>query len=413
MSSTSVSSAATPVEGSGPDLPLIEIGVVLAGWLDELDREAVEAARQSCRRQLDEWLPEFEWRVVVAPRNEMGVKRRIEPVELLQRSVEERDRHGWDFTIVITSAELASHYKPFALAVLSRSLDTAVISTSRIDPRAEDAEATKQRRLETIAAGLETLMMHTFGHLCGLSHAADNANLMHDIESIDDLVGMRDLNDDQKHALRSMLADIADERLEERERAASHWNLGFLLQAGWLNRHEIVDAVRQAKPWEFPVRLSRLTTAGVSTLLVLLMTAETWDMAMSQSMGNVIALMAAALVLTTGYVAVRQQLLIRRYAGHLSEQIVVSNLSALAIVFSGMLITYCVLFLLALTASTLIFPTPVVIGWAAAVDERLAARHYFLLSQVVATLGLLIGALGASFEEQHHFRHVVFVDEET
>jgi hypothetical protein len=35
-----------------------------------------------------------------------------------------------------------------------------------------------------------------------------------------------------------------------------------------------------------------------------------------------------------------------------------------------------------------------------------------ILAAVVATLGLLIGAFGASFEQQHFFRHVAHVDEE-
>jgi hypothetical protein len=31
----------------------------------------------------------------------------------------------------------------------------------------------------------------------------------------------------------------------------------------------------------------------------------------------------------------------------------------------------------------------------------------------MAALGLIIGALGASFEQQHYFRHITYVDEET
>ena len=35
-----------------------------------------------------------------------------------------------------------------------------------------------------------------------------------------------------------------------------------------------------------------------------------------------------------------------------------------------------------------------------------------MLSAVVAAFGLAIGALGAAFEDQSYFRHVIFVDEE-
>jgi hypothetical protein len=38
---------------------------------------------------------------------------------------------------------------------------------------------------------------------------------------------------------------------------------------------------------------------------------------------------------------------------------------------------------------------------------------YVILAAFVAALGLLMGALGALFAQQNHFRHVICIDEET
>ena len=48
----------------------------------------------------------------------------------------------------------------------------------------------------------------------------------------------------------------------------------------------------------------------------------------------------------------------------------------------------------------------------ASLKKPIRLRHYLLLTTTVGSLGIVIGALEASFEQQHHFRHVVFVDEE-
>ena len=96
----------------------------------------------------------------------------------------------------------------------------------------------------------------------------------------------------------------------------------------------------------------------------------------------------------------------------ISEQIVASNVSASAIVASGMLVTFLILALLTLAAAVLLFPSAVVHGWAASAEKPITAYQYFLLAGTVGSLGIMIGALGASFEQQSHFRHVVFVDEE-
>ena len=47
----------------------------------------------------------------------------------------------------------------------------------------------------------------------------------------------------------------------------------------------------------------------------------------------------------------------------------------------------------------------------ARLDGLVGAR--LVLAAFVASLGLVIGALGASFEEEHYIRHIAFVDEET
>jgi hypothetical protein len=161
------------------------------------------------------------------------------------------------------------------------------------------------------------------------------------------------------------------------------------------------------------LRLSRLTTAAISALLILLVTAEVWDVGMQQPPELVVGLSLGALGLTSLYILTRQRLLTRRHTRALSEQTVFTNMAITLVVLLGMLTTYGLLFTGALTLGLVFFPRQVITGWATSLQDTMHMVHYLVLAAFVASLSLLIGALGASFEQQHYFRHITYIDEET
>lgn len=391
----------------------IEIGWIICGTFDDADRKAVRQARAAVLNRLNHLFSEYSWRMPLIRRTELAGSHRVEPVMLLEHGVTERDQHQLDFGLMMTPSDLRSHYKPFALAVVSRALDLAVISTARIDPVADAEQLSAAERVERMAGRVEVLILHSLGHLCGLSHCDDPENIMRDVNTVAELDRMSVFNDEQLTALRESLKQIADIRLEEQADAAPSSTAVFYVRGAWLNRHEILDAVFQARPWQFPWRLSRFTTAATSAAMLLVMTAETWDMAVTRSTVTAVTLLLMALLTTTIFVLTRQQLLVHRHAGRRSEQTVITNLSTVAIVGIGMS-TLIVFLLTAVWLLTLtVFGPRLGAAWAVSLDEPFRGIHFLRLSLVIASLASVIGALGASFEEHHHFRHITFVDEET
>ncbi len=392
--------------------PTIELGWIIAGRLEDLDREAVIAARDSVLELLERACPEFRWEMPILRRDELTSELREEPVMLLESGVIERNIRHWDYTILVTGADLVSHYQPDALAVVSRAMEGVVISTSRIDPRTSDVEASREHRVRVMTQRIRTLAMHGLGHLAGLDHHSSPDNYLFEFKTAPDLDRANHLTPEQMEALHEEFRRTGDSRLEEHDSPRPRRTAWFYLRAGWLNRAEIFDAIMEAKPWQFPFRLSRLTTAATSAMLILLVTAEAWDLGMNQSGWSVSLLSVGSLILTTGYILVRQQLLLRREHPRLSEQTVVTNVSTVAIVGLGMLTTYVSLVALTLFMGLAFFSASIVKSWAVTVERTVGFGHYFLFSGFVASLGISIGALGASFERQHYFRHITFVDEE-
>jgi len=391
----------------------IEIGIVVAGPLDEIDRDALRLAVANTQKILDQRFPDFTFRTRMVKRPELTEGSRVEPSVLLQQATEDRDAKHWDFAFVITAAELIGIYSPFCFAAISRPLDSAVISMSLVDPLAEGAEVLEQTRVDQIASRVSRLMQHSLGHLLGLPRDTRPDHLLFHPALAKDLDAMTELDDDQIARQTEALSEIADQRLEEGTGKSMSYP-AFAIRAAWINRREIAEAIWAARPWQFPRRLSRLTLASVSTVAILLMTAESWDLALSQPWFRVWALAATSLIATTLYVIVRQQLLIRR-SNTRSEQTVVTSASAIGIVLTGMTVTWLSLFLLSVGVSSMLFDQPLIASWAA--SSKLSSRDihawdYLQMAGFSGSVGLLIGALGASFESQNYFRHVIFVDEE-
>lgn len=392
-------------------LPGIDMGIVVMGTMDAVDRDAIHHAHTEWTSILTSRFPEFAWRIPLVSRPELIQPTRAEAVPLLQHGIEERDVNGWDFCLVITNSDLIPRYGARAFAAVSRMLDTAVISTARIDPFAFDENVDPGLRTEILGERIETLFRHTFGHLCGLGHSLDPSNPMYEPEAVDDLTPMGLLDDDQIARMAEFLKTVEDERLEERTTKTSV--VSFYLRSGWLNRWRILDSVWHARPWTFIRHLGRLTTAAASASIILLITAETWDLALSQNQTGMSFLLLASLLWATFSVLRRQRLLIRREHRSLTEQIVVRNLSTVITIGVAMATTGALIFVATYLLGRGLFHIHLVESWAMSRENGVTLDDYALMATFVAAMSLLVGALGTSFEQEYAVRHLTFVDEET
>ena len=392
----------------------------MAGRLKSRERTAALHAAERLIEVLASLFPDYRFRVEHSRRRDIGEYRREESSQLLRAAAESRTVHRWDFVFLVTPDELIARLRSYAFAALSRPLDAAVVSTSRLvpselsaDPHTIDETPTD----EVVIDRLATIFLHAIAHIAGVPASRDSSDYLYHPQNVSELDAMARFSDSEHAELDEAFRVVADTRLEEyrgHDNGTHRHRWRFNLRAAWKNREGIADAVRAARPWEFPIRLSRLTTAAVSTLTVLLMTAEAWDLALSQSQALLICTAVLVLTGTTLFVVSRQNLMMRRHH-ELREQLVVSRTSALLIVISGLGITWLGILVLALCAAATVFSPEVITHWAASsslTPADVGTPVYWQMATFCASLGLLIGSLGASFEDQWHFQHVIFVDEE-
>lgn len=398
---------------------LVEIGWIVPQGLPAARMQMVQAARQQALEAMQAEFPEFRWRMPLVERN-MPLSGPREPtVSLLEFAAEQRDVNRWDFALLITPSDLITYYRPYALAGLSRSLAAAVISLARVAPETEKPRAQlsfsgANLNETSLPRQIRDLVLHLLGHWNGLSHSEDPENFMFDLQNRADLARTETWTAEQRSDMTESLREIADPRLEELSDTRLRWPIAFYVSSLWTNREKLFTAIWEARPWELPLRLSRLFSAALASLLLLLVTAEIWELGTHMPAWASVGLSCGSIVMTVGYLLFRQRLLVRRMRKRLSEQRVITNTATVAIVTLGVLATYALLFGITAIVAWIFMASGVVSKWAALSGAgRLTLTAQANLAAVVSSFGILIGSLGATFEGQNYFRHITFVDEET
>ncbi|WP_111428468.1 hypothetical protein [Rhodobacteraceae bacterium DSL-40] len=381
--------------------PRVEIGWLLLGPGLGTARQPMIAAAEEVMTRLSRLFPGFDWRHEIVERGEMHKERAIEPVMLLDEAEIVRTRRRLDYVFVLTTQDLVAYTRPATHAVLSHAFGAAIISTARLVDGNFDAER--------MSARIVALAMNLFGRLNGL--APDTGGAMGPFDRPRDLdtLSAEDYSREDTEHLSEVLADVADLRVEETE-AGHSGALAFYARALWVNRRALPRGILRMRPWEFPLRFNRLTTAAASALAVLMMTAESWDVALRLPVGTVVATSLAALIATSGWVLKSQRLLARPGERGLMEQRVVSNTSAAAAVGIGMAVTYLAVFGASLLMALVFFGDALLGSWVSGDFTENFAR--VRMAGFCAALSLGIGALGASFEPYGYFRQVTFIDDE-
>lgn len=392
---------------------LIVVGWLVVDRLGKAETRALSDARQRMLEHLEHTFEVFTWRMPVVQRLGPYQREPAEPVRLLKDGVHERDLHHWDFTFVVTRTPLRAHYKPYALAVPSRALGVAVISTAHLTSHSGFGVIPSRELGQILTSRMVAVGLHLLADLNGLSHSTEPTYFTFESSTASDLDRMTRFSDEEHGLLREKLADVADTRLEERPDVLHAGSLCFYLKAIRIGSHDIVSAVVQAKPWQFPYRFNRLTTAATTTLVIFLMTAEVWDLGVDQSPSFVAVLAMLALIVTSSFIVKRHKLILHRGGHKLTEQTVIKNVAIVVVVVLGMVTTYLLLFGVSALLMFSLFDSGLVHDWTESAPNTLHAANYLALAGMLSSLGILIGALGASFEEEYYFQHVVYVDEET
>lgn len=148
--------------------------------------------------------------------------------------------------------------------------------------------------------------------------------------------------------------------------------------------------------------------AAFSAMVLLLVTAETWELAMHLPALPLVSISLASLITAIVYIATQQRLFMPA-PRRTTEQVATAHLAIGLSLITAIAVAYIGLFALTLFA-TITFPSSVVDSWSKL--DQVHYRDQFRMAAMVAAACLAIAALGGSFEQRSQVRHMAYVDEE-
>jgi hypothetical protein len=325
------------------------------------------------------------------------------PLDFLEVGVAEKLERDLAFLLIVTEVDLSSSRLAYTLALPSQLTNIAVISTRRLDPGFW-GDAPDQDRA---AARLATLMLHSFGHLVALRHEDDPANAMYPLERVEDLDRMGHLTQPQIERVTSMLP------LEANGRSTRKGKPGFVCRTLLRNAGVIARAVVRANPFRLLTRMPTMLAAALSVIIVLLFSAETWDVAYAVTVPQIVlfSVVCFASAVFVLYRAFAFDTLLSR-----DRRITESGVVTMAATFLSLLSTLLVMFVffggLMYLAIVTIFPEQLMESWPGAGAATTALDH-LKLSLFLAAMGVLAGSLGGRSDSRDLIRGVLFISEDT
>ena len=324
------------------------------------------------------------------------------PLEFLEIGIAEKMERDLPFLIVVTEVDLSSSSLAYTLALPSRLTNVVVVSTRRLDPGFWGEEPDVERAARRLAA----LMRHGFGHLVGLGHEDDPTDAMHPLGAVEALDRMGDFSPAQRERIARALPHEANERFTRDGKL--RFVAGTLVRdAGAIGR-----AVWRANPVRLLARMPTMLAAALSVIVVLLFSAETWDMAYSVSVPQIvlfslICLGSAAFVLHRAFAFDTLTSRDRR----LTESGVVTTAATTLSLLLTLMVMFAFFGGLMYAAIVTVFPERLMEAWPGA-GEATTTLDHLKLSLFLAAMGVLAGSLGGRSDSRDLVRGVLFAAED-
>lgn len=323
------------------------------------------------------------------------------PLDFLQIGLTEKLERNLTLLVLITEVELDPRSQGYALAYPSQLTNIAIVSTKRLDP----AFWGEEERAATFASRLESLILHTVGHLLNVPHDDDPESAMYAFRNVADLDAMHELNEHQLMTMKRNLPREARDRLGRG--AAFHFSV--LLE----NLGQIARTVLKANPLKLALALPTVFTAGFSATLVMFFSSEIWDVASSVELYqlglfSLLTVSAASTVLFRAFT-----LQLARSRGRLSsESLVVARVVLLVTLLLTVVVLFAAFLGLAYLGVISFFPRSLMETWTTS-EPATSVLDHLKVSLFLAASGVLIGSLGSGGEQKDAIRTVLFLDEET
>ena len=327
------------------------------------------------------------------------------PADFLDTATHRMVEGPYDAVVVVTDVPLLSRRRRVVPGLASPPARVVVVSTRALvtTPRGEPTRSLDAPAVRWNAAAL---LLHLLGPVFGASHdPASDVLAPFRFDPSREEVPAFDV--DVERTLRG--SQVPTERDVARGPLG---RLGFHVASAARNPRRVLAPLVRNRAFLLPLSLPTLATAAVTPTLVLVFSAETWDVGVHLTDGAAAVFALGSVLAATLYLTFIQQLLFPREPHRvLTEHVAVVNVAAFLAMLAATLGLFVMVGLLMLGIELFVFPPDLITNWPTLENPQVGIVDLVRTAGFISTIGVLTGALAGGLESRTVIRHLaLFLD---
>jgi predicted Zn-dependent protease len=341
------------------------------------------------------------WEFVTPLPRALDESRTHSVADFLSKAITAMSEGLMDVVIVLTDVPISGQDKTLVYGSHSRTARVAVMSTHRL-LEGGDGDAVRKLTDAAVVRNATALFLHLVGHLVGLVHQWQQGDLMASFRYDADRDEPR-FTDDQRRRLKAKARKLPGQKVEA---AGPLMSFIFHGVSALRNPGEVLRPVLRGRAFKIPLAMTTMLTAALIPVIVLVFTAEIWDVALHLAWRTAIAFALVTIVLGSLYVAIVQNLFFpRKEKETLTEHGAVVNVVVWLCMLQALIGLFVLIFLFVWYIEAYVFPEALMQRWTD-LDHPATRSDRVKLAVFVSTLGTLTAALGGGLDKQTVARHL-------
>jgi len=387
--------------------PQIDVGVLVA----HSPGGAVETLRPFAERMVDDAVDELvaatdaEWTRHPAKLDPLTDRSSRRPSEFLDEAALHMVKGPYDLVVVVTDVPLTSRAERSVEGLASPISRVVVVSTRRL-LRTPGGEQIRSLDSEPVRWNAAALLIHLLGHVFGAGHGDGGVMEPFSFDPTRRSVPSFDAD------IRRHLDRIATAIPEEKASRGPVRRLGFHALSLVRNPGTVASTLVHSRAPLIPLSLPRLATAAVTPTLILVFSAETWDVGLNLTNVTAALFAVGSIVAASVHLLFVQRLSFPRERSQvITEHMALVNVTVFFILVLAMVGLFALVGSIILLIELVVFPPNLMTNWPSLEDPSVGFVDLVRIGGFISTLGVLSGALAGGIENRMALRHLaLFLD---
>ncbi|WP_433624027.1 hypothetical protein [Halomicrococcus sp. NG-SE-24] len=383
----------------------IDVGVLVAHAPGTDPGRLQSFATQAAEDTVDELasVTDVAWRFYLEDAVPLADHDKRRPSEFLDRATHQMVEGPYDLILVVTDVPLVSSKERFVPGLASPLARVAIVSTNnlRSAPRNEPRRSLED---DAVRWNTATLVVHLVGHMLGARHRDADGGVMEPFQFDPDRRAVPPIDADVERYLHRIAAELS--AAEARPRGPVE-RLAFHAASAVRNPGRILQALGNSRAPLLPLSLPKLSTAALAPTLVIVFSAESWDVGFH--MTNVTAALFAAVSIFTAtlYLLFVQNLSFPRKRHRIvTEHTALVNVTVFFVLLLAMVGLFGLVWAIILVIELVVFPPNLMSNWPSLEEPTVGFIDLVRTGAFISTIGVLSGALAGGLESRIIVSHL-------